>query len=146
MIEVRQFEPGDFHDMQPRMWDAEKVDLGKHDMETMELALGAMKTGPSFTIVSDGVVAASFGLILCGPEAEAWVYFTPDVREIKAEFEKIVSTHLATLAVSLGLERIGCGIIKGYEHLMPWVERLGFQRIGERPGVTPEVRYELCLL
>lgn len=145
MINVRKFENDDFLSMRPRMWQAEIEDLSSYSDAQISAVLDALGDDTSYTIELREQPVASFGLVIAGDDAEAWVWFTPEVREIKADFEHIISGHLSALAGAHGLKRIECGIIKGYEHLMPWVERLGFKKIGERDMGTPEVRYELCL-
>lgn len=126
--------------MLPRMWDAEKNDLLKASEDQLEFAITALKGHPAYTLFHDSAPVASFGVVVNGDQGEAWTWFTPDVRACKADFERILGEHLSMIVDDYGLLAVHCGVIKGYEHKMPWVERLGFERLGE---TDEQVRYQL---
>lgn len=142
MIEVRAFNENDFLDMLPRMWEAEQEDLLKADPEKLEFMVTHLKGHPAYTMLRDGTAVAAFGVVVNDHHGEAWTWFTPDVRECKAEFEAMLAQHLELVVKDYSLRTVHCGVIKGYEHKMPWVKRLGFRKIKE---TSDQVRYELCL-
>ena len=142
MIDVVKFEANHFLDILPRMWDAEKDDLLGQDPEQVERIVTRLENHPSWTMFNGDVPVACFGVLVTKRKGEAWVYFTPEVRPIKAEFEKILSEYLLDVVVCWKLTSVECGVIRGYEHLMPWVKRLGFE---QKRATKKEVRFELCL-
>lgn len=140
MIEVREFNENHFLDILPNMWAAEQEDIFGTDAAHLEAMVMSLKAHPSYTIFHEAKPVACFGVVVNEDEGEAWTWFTPGVRPIKADFEQILATHLSEIVKDNGLKKVTCGVIKGYEHKMPWVERLGFQKVGERDD--REVRYE----
>lgn len=142
MIEVRTFDENDFLDMLPRMWEAEQEDIANTDPAMVEVAIMGLKAHPSYTMLHGGKAVAIFGVRVDGEIGEAWTWFTPDVRQCKAEFEKTLGEYLDLVVKDYGLSKVYCGVLKGYEHKMPWVKRLGFEET--TPRHESEVRYELC--
>lgn len=142
------FEPKDLWPVWNNAWEAEQRDVFRFvNNEKQAATIGEYfkRRGPVWTLLGeDGTPVACIGAIIDGPAAEGWVYFTPGVRPIKAEFEAAVDFCIDRVFEEHLVERIYTNVMKGYEHLMPWVERRGFRKIGEQNTDPPCVRYELC--
>lgn len=148
-METRKYNPEDFVNLFGRLWEAEKNDLSKWlaDIEAVEAfacCLGV--NGVSWTITNDLTPVAVFGInVIQDGHGEAWIWFGPEMKGHKEELEKILAFHLKSAISELNLECVTTGVISGYEHLMGWVERLGFRKTHSFfDGKTNQTRYELC--
>lgn len=148
MIEIEPFAPRHMIELEPRLWPAEREALGKMSPADRDVFYARLRTGgPCFTLRHEALAIAAIGLIVHAgePVATAWTLFTPDVRPVKKEFESILSHYLTTISADMALEKVKTSIQAGYEHLMPWVRRLGFVESGKITGEEQGTEYELCL-
>jgi len=148
MWEIRDYLPEDFLLLCPRLWAAEKRDIVEwcdSDASLQSFAAHLRANGLAWTIWEGALPIAVFGIILVSDRhGEAWLWFGPEMKGKKDQLEGTLGTYLKIAMGEMGLEKVTTGAIAGYEHLMGWIERMGFQKTGTvHDGKTEHVRYEL---
>ena len=109
--------------------------------EPMRLfAIAYCPNGPALTFVERGQVMGAAGLAIDGPQAKAWAFLSPPLRNRPQGLHRSIKRTLPKLKRVYGLESVLAEAHPDHAPSRFWLDRLGFRfdGVGERCPILGE--------
>ena len=128
MIEIRDYKPEDYFEIERRKFDL----ITFLNFPNPKLIAETLGRGPAFTLLSDGQIIACGGIVpFWKGVGESWVISSKLVNQYPLSFAKVVWRKLLELIDKFNFERVQTVVDAENIVSQKWLERMGYKNEGQ---------------